>query len=80
VTLFSVGYAPLALFLAAVPWAAAACQAGAILFGRYAPLGVRGDALLVEGKKLDVRARSKLSFAARKHDEHVGVGRRHDHV
>ncbi len=36
-TLFTVGYAPLVLFLTFLPWAAAAGQIGAMLFGRYAP-------------------------------------------
>jgi len=36
-TLFTVGYAPLTLFLVFLGWAAAAGQIGAILFGRYAP-------------------------------------------
>jgi Peptidase family M28 len=36
-TLFSVGYAPVYLFLLFVGWCATAGQAGAILFGRYAP-------------------------------------------
>jgi hypothetical protein len=36
-TLFTVGYAPLTLFLVFLGWAPAAGQIGAILFGRYAP-------------------------------------------
>lgn len=36
-TLFTVGYAPVALFVAFLGWAAAAAQISAILFRRYAP-------------------------------------------
>lgn len=36
-TLFTVGYAPIVLFLTFLAWAAAAGQIGAMLFGRYSP-------------------------------------------
>lgn len=42
-TLFSVGYASTALFLAFLAWGAAAGQIGAILFGRYAPYPSPGE-------------------------------------
>lgn len=79
--LFSVGYAPLALFVAAVPWAAAAAQIGALLFGRYAPLeppaGGRGSGKLEEP---DVGSRGQLPASARDENERVRLGSRDDHV
>jgi hypothetical protein len=80
VALFSVGYAPLSLFLAAIPWAAAASQAGAILFGRYTPLGGRSSGTLLESEELDFRARGELSVPSPNDNESVGLGRSHDHV
>lgn len=79
-SLFSVGYAPLSLYLAAVPWAAAACQAGAILFGRYAPVSWRWPRRLVEGEELHLGAGRKLAVPARHDDERVRLSRSHDHV
>ncbi len=80
--LFSVGYAPLALFLAFVPWAAAAGQAGAILFGRYAgyPPENEPDRALLERQEVDLGASGELPGAVRNEDERVGLSGRHDHV
>jgi hypothetical protein len=41
-TLFTVGYAPIWLFLVLLAWGAAAGQIGAILFGRYSPYPSEG--------------------------------------
>jgi len=42
-TLFTVGYAPVSLFLVILAWGAAAGQMAAILFGRYAPYPTQGE-------------------------------------
>jgi hypothetical protein len=74
--LFSVGYAPLALFVALMPFGAAAGQAGAILFGRYAacPPG------LGEGEEADLVAGRQLTGAPGNEHERVGLSGRDDHV
>lgn len=74
--LFSVGYAPLALFLVLLPFGAAAGQAGAVLFGRYAPC----PGGLAEREIPDVLARSELSGAAGNEHERVGLRGGDDHV
>lgn len=74
--LFSVGYAPLTLFLALLPFGAAAGQAGAILFGRYAPCP-RG---LDERKEASLAAGGELPGATRNEDQRVGLRSGHDHV
>ena len=74
--LLSVGYAPPALLLALVPFGAAAGQAAAILFGRYAPSPRR----LPQGEEADVVAGGELAGAARNEHERIGLRRGDDHV
>jgi hypothetical protein len=74
--LFSVGYAPLALFLALLPFGAAAGQAGAILFGRYAPCPP-GSA---QREEANVLAGGNLAGAAGDEHERVGLRGGDDHV
>jgi hypothetical protein len=74
--LFSVGYAPIALFLALMPFGAAAGQAGAILFGRYAPSYPSSG----EGDEPDLTAGRQLPGAPRNQHERVGLRGGDDHV
>jgi hypothetical protein len=95
-TLFSTGYAPTALFIAFLAWAAAAGQALAILLGRYAPYpppeertepGFVGAALRrlraarsAEEEEVDGRPGGELAVAPRHVHERIGLRRGHDHV
>ena len=74
--LFSVGYAPVALFLALLPFGAAAGQAAAILFGRYAPSFPSSG----EGEESDLVAGGQLPRAPGNEHQRVGLRGGDDHV
>lgn len=76
--LFSVGYAPAVLFLALLPFGAAAGQAAAVLFGRYAPS--RPSSGSGEGQESDLAPGRQLARAPGNEDQRVGLRGGHDHV
>jgi Peptidase family M28 len=81
--LFSVGYAPLSLFVAFLAFGAAAGQAAAILFGRYAPYLVTATGRASasgESDEAHFRSGRELASAARDENEGVRLRGRHDHV